>query len=222
MGNLFLIYVVVQLLSTAYGVSVIEIVKPIVNKKLVDDGYVLKNRNSMYKFNEGLINFAKGLIPFYYAAKAIMLVKGSDAIEREAINQINKGNYITLEEAKYESDESNKIKEDLSLFKGDTEPVISFEKNEKYTARRNNYELLESHDEEVKYDTTYEVKEEKLSITPFASEKIKPIVKEITKKDIVSAIMDLNISDLEQLNNSILELTNLKRRQATLKLKDVA
>lgn len=222
MGNLFLIYVVVQLLSTAYGVSVIEIVKPIVNKKLVDDGYVLKNRNSMYKFNEGLINFAKGLIPFYYAAKAIMLVKGSDAIEREAINQINKGNYITLEEAKYESDESNKIKEDLSLFKGDTEPVISFEKNEKYTARRNNYELLESHDEEVKYDTTYEVKEEKLSITPFANEKIKPIVKEITKKDIVSAIMDLNISDLEQLNNSILELTNLKRRQATLKLKDVA
>ena len=223
MENLFLIYAVIQLISTAYGLSVIETVKPIVNKKLVDDGYVLENRNSMYKFNEGLINFFKGLIPFYYAIKAIKLVKGSDAIEREAINQIKKGNYITIEEAIKEENEKNTINtEDISLVKVNNEPVVSFEKPEKYTARKNEYKLLESHDEDIKYDKTYEMKEEKLDITPFTSKKSTSVVKEVTKKDIVSAIMDLNVYDLEQLRSKIQELTEIKKNQATLRLKDVA
>lgn len=223
MGNVILIYFIIQLLSTAYGISVIETVKPIVNKKLVDDGYVLKNRNSMYKFNEGLINFAKGLIPFYYALKAVKLVKGSDAIEREAINQIKKGNYITTEEAIDEMNAASAITtEDKNLIKVNSEPVIEFEKPEKYTARRNDFELLESHEEEIRYVTTYETKEEKLSITPFVNDKTKTVIKEVTKKDIVNAIMDLNPYELDQLRAKLQELSEIKRKQATLRLKDVA
>ena len=57
MENVIIAFIVAQLLSTAYGLAVIGSVKPIIEKKLKDQGYVLKNKNSMYKFNEGLVNF---------------------------------------------------------------------------------------------------------------------------------------------------------------------
>ena len=72
--NVILVYIITQLISTAYGLAVIGSVKPLVEERLRDKGYVLKNKNSLYKFNEGLGDFFRGFIPFYYAAKAILLV----------------------------------------------------------------------------------------------------------------------------------------------------
>ncbi len=221
MGNVLLVYVIIQLLSTAYGLSVIEAVKPVVNKKLVDDGYVLKNKNSMYKFNEGLINFAKGLIPFYYTIKAINLVKGSDAVERAAAKEVQKGNYITLEEALNPKVEDEPVDTVATVT---AEPVISFEKPEKYTARRIDLSLVESHEDEIEYDTINEVREEKLNITPFASELVKPVVKQnpVTLKDIINTIISLDPESLDNLREKIYELAEVKRGHKVLKLKDVA
>ena len=98
MENVIIAFIVAQLLSTAYGLAVIGSVKPIIEKKLKDQGYVLKNKNSMYKFNEGLVNFFRGFIPFYYAIKAISLVQGKDPIDRAVKNEIENGEYITREE----------------------------------------------------------------------------------------------------------------------------
>lgn len=98
MENVIIALIVAQLLSTAYGLAVIGSVKPIIEKKLEDQGYVLKNKNSMYKFNEGLGNFFRGFIPFYYALKAISLVQGKDPIDRAVKNEIENGEYITREE----------------------------------------------------------------------------------------------------------------------------
>ena len=43
MENVIIAFIVAQLLSTAYGLAVIGSVKPIIEKKLKDQGYVLKN-----------------------------------------------------------------------------------------------------------------------------------------------------------------------------------
>ena len=66
MGTIFLIYIVAQLMTTAFGLAVIDKVQTTINARLHEKGYVLKNKNSLYNFNDGLLAFAKGFIPFYY------------------------------------------------------------------------------------------------------------------------------------------------------------
>ena len=66
MGTIFLIYIVTQLMTTAFGLAVIDKVQTTISARLHEKGYVLKNKNSLYNFNDGLIAFAKGFIPFYY------------------------------------------------------------------------------------------------------------------------------------------------------------
>ena len=44
MKNIMLVYIVTQLLSTAYGIAVKESVKPVIEKSLEDKGYVLTMR----------------------------------------------------------------------------------------------------------------------------------------------------------------------------------
>ena len=56
MKNIMLVYIVTQLLSTAYGIAVIESVKPVIEKSLEDKGYVLRNKNSLYRFNNKISN----------------------------------------------------------------------------------------------------------------------------------------------------------------------
>lgn len=230
MGNAILVYLIIQLLSTAYGLSVIEAVRPVVNKKLIDDGYVLKNKNSMYRFNEGLTNFAKGLIPFYYTIKAINLVKGSDAVERAAIEEIRKGNYITLEEA------LNPVKEES--FVDDTiasapEPVISFEK---YVARKNELPLYETNEDEIEYDTINEVNEDKQVITPFDEKLVDKTpkkavedkvirlftTKDITSQDLINMLRDLTPGQIRRFIELLNEYVELKEGRKVLQLKDVA
>ena len=221
MIKLILIYLIIQLLSTLYGVSVIKSVKPIVNKKLDDDGYILKNKNSMYKFNEKLEKILKGFIPFYYATKAINLIKDGNAVEKQYNKEIEDGNYITRNE--YEEELARfELAKNLVHVKVNNEPSIMFEKPEKYVARKNDYNLLETNEEEVVYNEIKETREENLSITPFKPIKTEiALDKEIDKKEVVKAIMDLDSDELDLLEQRIRELSNIKRKNKSLIL-DVA
>lgn len=216
MGKVILIYLIVQLITTAFGLSVIETIRPIVNKKLIDDGYVLKNKNSMYKFNENLTSFLLGLIPCYYLFKALNMVKGSDAFEREAINQIRKGNYVTVEEYLYPTVEVNK--EDTNVTKIVSEPE-PYEKDYKHVARRNDYLLTETNENNVKFQEAY-TESDKLEITPFSDKYVMPKTKAITVEDILEYIFGFSPEKLDRLGEKAHELAEVKRGHPVLTLKD--
>lgn len=224
MGNILLIYVVVQLITTAYGVSVIETVKPIVNRKLLDDGYVLKNKNSMYKFNDKIENILKGFIPFYYAFKAFELVKNGDPVEKAYNKEIEEGNYITRDEEE-EQRARLELAKSFSHVKVNSNPSIMFEKPERYVARRNDYDLLSTREEDVKYDVIKSENEEDASITPFRKVvKPEPVVTitQASKKDVVKAIMNLNSDELDLLEQRIRELSASKKKKQKSLVLDVA
>ena len=96
MGTIFLIYILAQLMTTAFGLAVIDKVQTTINARLHEKGYVLKNKNSLYNFNDGLIAFAKGFIPFYYLKKALDLTSGENAIEKEVERVISSGKYMNI------------------------------------------------------------------------------------------------------------------------------
>lgn len=223
METVIIALIVAQLISTAYGLAVIGSVKPIIEEKLKDQGYVLKNKNSMYKFNEGLGNFFKGFIPFYYALKAISLVQGRDPINRAVRNEIENGEYITREEQKALREKEEFLKT-ASLSKP-IEPQIIFEKPERYVARKNDYTLYDSYETPIEYITREASNDEVLDITPYVakeSEKPKYIEKEVSKSDIAKAIAELDAFELETLGEKIESLAEVKKRNRTLRLKDVA
>ena len=223
MENVILVFIIAQLISTAYGLAVIGSVRPIIEKKLKDEGYVLKNKNSMYKFNENLGKFFKGFIPFYYAIKAISLVQEKDPINEAARKEIENGEYITEEEREAQRQKEEFLKT-ASLAKP-IEPEIVFEKPEKYTARKNDYTLYDTYETPVEYITRETTKEDSLEITPYADGKyIVPEVKEteISKSDIAKAIAELDSYELYALGEKVEALADLKQKNKTLRLKDVA
>jgi hypothetical protein len=222
MGKVILIYLIIQLITTAFGLSVIETIRPIVNKKLTRDGYVLMNKNSMYRFNENLSNFAKGLIPCYYLFKALNMVRGSDAIEREAARQVKKGNYVTMEQYLNPVVEVNKEDKNVARIVQETEP---FEKEYKHFARKNTYSFLESGAEKVQYQKEYKDDQSQL-ITPYAEKIVNTVIKEVIKKptikDILNAIYGLNPEDIDKLIDLLYQYSEKKKGHPVLKLKDVA
>ena len=223
MENVILAFIIAQLISTAYGLSVIGSVKPVIENKLKNEGYVLKNKNSMYKFNEGLGNFFRGFIPFYYAIKAISLVQGKDPIDRAVKKEIEDGEYITREE-KEAIRQREEFMRTASLSKP-IEPQIIFEKPEKYVARKNDYTLYDTYETPIEYITHETTNEDKLNITPYiGAEKEKQtfVEKEVTKSDIAKAISDLDAYELQMLGEKVEALAEIKQRNKTLRLKDVA
>lgn len=223
MGNVVIAFIVAQLISTAYGLAVIGSVEPIIEQKLRDQGYVLKNKNSMYKFNEGLGKFFRGFIPFYYAVKAISLVQGKNPIDRAVKKEIENGDYITKEEREAIKEREEFLK-NASLSKP-IEPQIIFEKPEKYVARKNDYTLYNRYETPIEYITRETTEEEALEITPYiAKESEKNIynVKDVTTGDIAKAISELDVYELEALSKKIESLAEVKKKNLTLRLKDVA
>ena len=218
MTDILLIYAVMQLMSTAFGLAVIGAVRSSIEEKLQDKGYVLKNRNSLYKFNEKLGNFLKGFIPFYYAIKA--LVQGKNPINRAVEEEIISGNYITRDEQLdiFREEEARKQNDPTIAH----ESRIMFEKPEKYKATRNNIEnLYDTYETPIEYVTKLDTEIEKLDITPFMNEgNVKQVVVngEVTNQDIARAISELNVSELEQLKRKITELENIKSRNKLLSL----
>lgn len=225
MKNIILIYIVTQLLSTAYGVAVIESVRPVIEKSLEDRGYVLKNKNSLYKFNNKITNILKGFIPFYYAIKATKLVKGKNAIERAVNDEINNGKYITEEQFRQMiiEDEERKRNQVVDV----KEPEIIFEKPEKYTARKNDYAVYDTYETPIEYITHISESTEELSLTPFMNDSkvVEHVMvkNDVTKEDIAKAIGELDAYELELLVDKINALAQIKRNKGSLVLeKDVA
>lgn len=216
MIKVLITYIIIQLLTTAYGVSVIESVRPIVKKKLDNDGYVLKNTYSMYKFNSKLSRILKGFIPFYYAYKAINLIKDGNPVEKAYNKEIEEGNYITRTEAE-EQKARIELAKNFNHIKVQAEPNVGFEKSEKYVARHNDFNLLETNPKDVKYEII-EDKDNDLSITPFKKIEKKIVINNVTYKDVVKAIMKLNIDQLYDLLKCIQDLINIRRNNKSLKL----
>ena len=225
MKDILLIYGVIQLVSTAYGLSVIGSVKPLIEKRLRDQGYVEKNKNSLYKFNEDLGNFFKGLIPFYYAVKAVSLVRGRDPIERAVREEISSKGYITREEQTALLTQESMPKEQNKV-KMNIEPEIAFEKPERYTARKNDISLYNTYETPVEYMTRESSLDEKFEPTPFVTEHpVTPTIikEEVTKSDIAKALAELDAYELDALELKLKNLAEIKRNSRRLMLeKDVA
>ena len=218
MGTIFLIYIVAQLMTTAFGLAVIDKVQTTINARLHEKGYVLKNKNSLYNFNDSLIAFAKGFIPFYYLKKALDLTSGESAIEKEVEKVISSGKYMNINQ------EEEPVEEYIPQVAIQEE--MGFEKTEKYTARRNDLTLYDTYVTPVEYVTREEKDLSKLSLTPFTGENktVEQVVvtPTVSKNDIARAIGELSVEELEALNNTITTLTQIKRKNIQLSLKDVA
>lgn len=218
MNTLFLLYVISQLISTAYGICIIEALDPIIKRELHNKGYTEKNKNSLYKYSETLTNFFKGFIPFYYLFKSLEMIKGNNPIERNVNSKISSGEYITLEEEKLLKE--NRIK---NISNNTLEPKIEFEKPEKYTARKIDNTLYDTYITPVDY-VIKESKKEELSLTPFSDPgrviEYVTVKDEVTKEDIVKAIYELNEEELSALEDAIGSIKVNKRRG--LYLKDIA
>lgn len=218
MGTIFLIYIVAQLMTTAFGLAVIDKVQTTINARLHEKGYVLKNKNSLYNFNDGLIAFAKGFIPFYYLKKALDLTSGENAIEKEVERVISSGKYMNINQ------EEEKVEEYIPqvTFQED----IQFEKPERYQARRNDLTLYDTYVTPIEYVTKEEKDQTKLSLTPFTGDnKVVEqvmVTSPVSKNDIARAIGELSVEELEALSNTITTLTQIKRKNRQLSLKDVA
>ena len=105
------------------------------------------------------------------------------------------------------------------------EPQIIFEKPEKYVARKNGYTLYDTYEVPVEYNTYETTKEDELNITPYTGivkEVPKVIEKEVTKSDIAKAIAELDATELQALGDKVVALAEIKQRNKSLRLKDVA
>ncbi len=217
MSTIFLLYVVSQLITTAFGLAVIDRVQETIKARLHEKGYVLQNKNSLYSFNDGIMAFLKGFIPFYYLIKALNLTSGDNAIEAEVEKVISSGKYMNINK------EEEKVEETPVI---NIESKIEFEKPEKYQARRNDLTLYDTYVTPIEYVTLEEKDEQKLSLSPFMDDNRTVehvMVKEtVTKNDIAKAIGELNVEELEALNSTIIALTQLKKNNKQLSLKDVA
>lgn len=179
--NLIIFYLIIQLVSTAYGLSVIGTVEPIVEKKLKNEGYNLKNKNSLYDFNSKFSSFFKFFIPFYYARKALRLVEGNDPITRAAEEEKVTGNYTNNNDL-IKFYDLTELEKDESLFI--PKPKISFEKPEKYKAiKQKDNNLYNTYVAENEF-TTKEMKLDEIKkLTPFEENSIHENIKSIIYPD---------------------------------------
>ena len=232
MKNIIIIYIIAQLVTTAYGLAVIESAKPFIEKQLRDKGYH-KNKNSLYNFNNTASNILKGFIPFYYLIKALRITLRKGDVTPDVMEQIKNKNYVLDEEEVKETPEVQVI-EDVKKDDLVNSMNMAFEKPERYTARKNDFSLLDTYEADIEYDSRESTKEDNLELTPFVNnnEKIveKVVIKnEVTNKDIAKAISNLDIYELQLLKDKINSLEKMKKNRNTkdenreLKLeKDVA
>lgn len=232
MKNILLFYVIAQLVSTAYGVAVLESVRPFVKVRLYDEGYVQKNKNSLYKYSNDIVGVLKGFIPFYYAIKAVNLISCKDPIKNAVDNEIKTGKYITKEEAEFLNNQEI-INKNSSL--NVSKPEIVFEKPEKYTARKNDNTLYDTYITPIEYVIHDASESDELNITPWldkdrAVEHVM-IKEEPTKSDIVRSLFDLSLNEFDEfvdkmpeVRKHIIEKQNILElnKNNTFELKDIA
>ena len=224
MDKVIIVLIIIQLITTAFGIAVIESVRPLVEKKLHDRGYVLKRRNSLYYFNDELVNVAKGFIPYF--AKALSIINNKEIVDKKVEEEIRNGNYV---------ERNVEIKKpEESLFDLAHNPELSvppkrellFEKPEKYTARKNDISLYDTYETPVEYITRESEIVDDLELTPFNNnkEEIQNVVvkEDVNKSDIAKAISELDVYELELLKDKIGSLVDIKKDDVLMKIKDVA
>ena len=228
MDNVIVSFIIAHLLTTAFGLAVIESVRGVVEDKLHSEGYRRKNRNSLYNFSEGLTNFAKGFIPFYYFIKSLSLIGNKKAVIKEVNNEISKGNYVKKEEINRDIPDVQIIEDkpnDISL---NPETEIVFEKPEIYKARKIDYSVYDTSETPIEYITREASKDEKLEITPYKNKD--QVVEHVLVKDepsnsdIANALVNkLSAKDREKIIDLLKEVNRLEKRDLELNLKkDVA
>ena len=225
MDRVLLIYAITQLITTAFGLAVIESIKPIVEERLEDNVYVIWIRNSLYNFNDGIINVLKGFIPFYYFSKALKIISNKKrSITKQMDEEIRNGNYYNPKDVPEIQVIDEGPKSDVLV---NSETEVMFEKPEKYKARKNDITLYDTYETPVEYIIRETNKEDDLELTPYQSnDKVVEhvVVKnDITSADIAKAISELDIYELELLRDKLTILASNKRKDKGLTLeKDVA
>lgn len=224
MDKIFIIYLIAQLITTAFGIAVIESVRPLVEKKLHDKGYIQKRRNSLYYFNDKIMNVLMGFIPFYYFIKALSIINNKNVVDDKVNEEIKKGNYIEKVPQKVETSLFEEAHNpELSVA---AKPELMFEKPEKYTARKNDIKLYDTYETPIEYITRETKQENDLEITPFSNDDkvVEHVVvkDEVSKEDIAKAITELDVYELELLKSKISDLVDIKKDDLLLKIKDAA
>lgn len=248
--TIFWIYVVIQLVSTAYGVTVINSARriPALRKRLSDAGYTQRDKDSLYKFNDWLKYFFKGFIPFYYAYKALELVNSNDPVGVLMQDEINNGNYISKQDEAIFKEEEERAAESLAYDPN----AFRYEEVGPYKARK--IDLNEIYDEEetpIEYITREFEKDSSNKITPFVKDSAiylerhddeddvqkpieieKPDIVEIkdeeekkpsvSNSDIAQAISELSEFELKELSDKLLLLAENKKNKQLSYEKDVA
>jgi len=232
MDRFIIVCIIIQLITTAFGLAVIESVRPLINKGLRDRGYILRNKSSLYNFSSTISDILKGFIPFYYFSKAMSLIYNKNNVESLINDEIKSGKYINKNEInqKEELEEDQGIG-DLSIFRS---ARVEFEKPEKYVARKNDYSMYDLNETPVEYITREVNKEDDLELTPYI-DKNKDVIEEettpektetikiVSKSDIAKAISELDLNELRKLQDKLDELAEIKKENLELKLeKDVA
>lgn len=225
MDRVLLVYAIVQLITTAFGLAVIESIKPIVEERLETSGYVKRNRNSLYNFNDSLLNVLKGFIPFYYFTKALKIISNKkNSISKQMDEEIRNGNYYNPKDIPETQVIDDSAKSDVLV---NSETEVIFEKPEKYKARKNDVSLYDTYETPVEYITRETTKEEELELTPYLTDDkvVEHVVvkNDVTSADIAKAISELDVYELELLRDKLSLLVDNKRKDKSLLLeKDVA
>ena len=236
MYYVFWIYVVCQLISTAYGITVINSAKriPALRKRLKAAGYTERDKNSLYRFNDWFKYFLKGFIPFYFAFKAMSLVNSQDPVGLLMKDEIDNGNYISKEDEEIFRTEEEQAEASLAYDPN----IFKYEDVGTYKARK--LDINEIYDEDetpIEYITREFEKNPDNKITPFVAEKAEdneevdyvekvPEVivvpdeneSKVSNSDIAKAISELSEFELKALSEKISLLAESKKKEA----KDIA
>ncbi len=211
--NVLLIYGVTTLLTDAYGLTVLATVDRFVKEELKNRKYELRNKGSLYNFNEKLGKFTLGFVPFYYTLKALKTIDQKDVISRQADEKIANGEYFTHDEniAFYEEEENNRQKSVIVK-----EPEVVFEK---YKARSNTDSAIYYPVEEPIFD---EKVSDELEITPFKSQENIKHNESNKEEDIIQKIYSMDPERLEQFGKRVIDLAQVKNKKLVKEYKEVA
>ena len=182
--TIFWIYVVTQLVTTAYGITVINSVKkvPALKKRLAHAGYTKQEKDSLYKFNDFLKHFLLGFIPFYFAIKAVQLINDDDPVGVLMKDEIKNGNYISDEDRALFEEEQRRADASIAY-----DPNLKlYEEVEPYHARKIELNNIYNDDETPTEYIEKEISNENIKLTPFTSETNPYENKVYTSNNIVS------------------------------------
>lgn len=224
MDKILLLYVGITLLSNGVGLSILNVINPLINDKIKERGYVLeKNRDSLYEFNRKIGNTLKFFVPFGYLVEALRKIDRTGKFTTAVEEAILSGRYRTLESLENEKNLffDSEIKEPVSLV---PEPKVSFEKPEKYKASKIDFTLYDTYETPIEYITREMSKEEEVNLTPFISRDSKEdsVHNEVTTKDVAKHITNLDKDELKDLRDKIDALVKMQDQSKKLTLDDVA